>query len=107
MLYAIKNKRTGRLLVVGAEKATRHYDYEQPFVFTFLEVRESKFQDTIFVTTNKKIAYALAKTGHWNDELAMSFGHGETKIELKDLQVVQLTIKTKPRSRKHLKGNQP
>ncbi len=95
MLYAIKNKRTGRFLVVNAEKLEKCYDYEAPYTVAILQIRESRFAGVTFVTTDKKMAYTIAKTGKWDDELTIDMGWGDSKIELKDLEVVKLAQKKK------------
>ncbi len=100
MLYAIKHKRTDRLLVANAEKEERCYSYESPYTAPYIQVRESRYGGTIFVTDSKKIAHTLAKTGKWSDDIRLDTGHGETKIDLKDLAVVRLIQKKKTPKKK-------
>ena len=99
MPYALRNKKTGRLLCVTAEKEWVCLDWETPYEEVILKLEDTEYNDIIFLTGKKNVAYALKRTGRnicpniKIDLDAQRFGIPD--IELKNLEIVQLKIKRK------------
>lgn len=100
MPYALKNKKTGRLLCVEPQKGLVDCGkWEEPYETLLLKLSDTGYEDIIFLTSKKWIAYSLKKTGKSsfpNIEIDLDKqGFGSEDIELKNIEVVLLRVKRK------------
>lgn len=94
-MQALRNKKTGRLLVLDVQAHT----YEEfgvseylTSIRKYLELRDSEYNGTVFVTSEQGVIEDLLKEGKCTyPDIRIDFGWNKTKFELSDLEVVVLT----------------
>lgn len=88
-MFALKNRKTGRLLVGEPETEESYGDN-----YKFFELRDSEHGGQVFVTTDEQTATYLIMSGHCNyPDFRIDFGHGKTKFENTDLEIVEVVVK--------------
>jgi len=91
MLYAIRNKKTGRLLSVNFQARIVSEEWgERKYVEKCYELIDNEHQQNfVFVTSDKEFVYDLKKTGKV-DHVQINFGWIADKFTLDDLEVIKL-----------------
>lgn len=99
MLTALRNKKTGRLLIAET-KAEQHsswmsWEGETNTIHKYLELKDSEYLSVVFVTNQEGVIEDLLKDGKTiYPNIIIDFGCGKTLFALHDLEPVPLEIKT-------------
>lgn len=94
-MFGIRNKKTGRLLVIGVEtEEDWGYGIEEPVrnVKPYLELFDSSYRGIIFVASDISIVEGLIESGRcsYPDDIRIDFGYSKTKFDKNDLEIVHL-----------------
>lgn len=98
-MQALRNKKTGRLLVLEmqAEKIwERGVIEEVEGIMKYLELRDSEYpHGIVFCTNQQSVIDDLLKDGKYPyPDIRIDFGWNRTKFELSDLEAVLLQVTT-------------
>jgi hypothetical protein len=85
-MFALKNKKTGRLLVGEPMHEESYGD-----TVSYFELRDSEYGGQVFVTTDEQTATILIMDGRSNyPDIRVDFGYNKNKFTNLDLEIVEV-----------------
>lgn len=88
-MFALKNKKTGRLLVGESMYEEKYGD-----TYAYFELHDREYGGQVFVTTEESIANILLMDGCCNyPDIRIDFGYEKTKFATTDLEIVEVLCK--------------